>query len=325
MFDMDNPEYHGALKILHDSKDARDPELDQKRIQNEIEAMNNVSHPNLIEILDYSLNSTWFVSKFYSNGTLTDRLYTYKGNLLRTLYSLRPLVEGVAEIHKERFVHRDIKPENIFIDKSGALILGDFGLVYFNDENFTRISKKYDNVGTTNWMPGWAMTWRIEEVKPTFDVYSLGKLIWVMVSGKPNLPLWYWKKEENNLMNLFPDNNQMWLANRLLEISVVEDQENCLPDAKAFLKEIDKTIELLEYRVQDLGINNKRKCQICGIGSYVQEGKLTPALLQLMDLPSPNKSDTKLFVCSHCGYVQQFFIPYGKSQTVWANRSNETK
>lgn len=41
---------------------------------------------------------------------------------------LRQILEGLAHIHAVSIVHRDLKPENIFIDASGDVRIGDFGL-----------------------------------------------------------------------------------------------------------------------------------------------------------------------------------------------------
>ncbi|MCH8305876.1 MAG: protein kinase [Candidatus Marinimicrobia bacterium] len=245
MIQMENSENHGALKVLHNPEEARDPELAKDRIKKEIKAMNDISHPNLIEILDYDLDSYWFVSKYYLNGTLEKKSSIYEGNIVKVLNSIRPLVEGVAAIHDAKYVHRDIKSGNIFIDSAGALILGDFGLVYYEDKDHTRLSKTFDKVGSSEWMPPWGNTMKIEEVRPTFDVFSLGKLIWTMISGIPSLPYWYWDKEEYDLTKMFPDNSKMWLVNQLFEKSVVEEEKDCLSNAKVFLEEIDKTIIIL--------------------------------------------------------------------------------
>ena len=48
---MEDPVNHGALKILHNSEDARDPERAEERIKREVEAMASFSHPNLLKIL----------------------------------------------------------------------------------------------------------------------------------------------------------------------------------------------------------------------------------------------------------------------------------
>ena len=99
-------------------------------------------------MLEIDTDLSWYVSKFYPNGTLADKIDMFKGNLLEAIKAIRPLVEAVATLHKKGYVHRDIKPQNIFLNSNKDLILGDFGLVYFIDNEHTRISETYENVGS---------------------------------------------------------------------------------------------------------------------------------------------------------------------------------
>jgi len=81
---------------------------------------------------------------------------------------------------------------NIFIARDGRLVLGDFGIVFF-EGNTDRITESLERVGTRDWMPPWAHTGlRIDDVKPTFDVSCLGRVLWAMLSGRDFLPFWYW-------------------------------------------------------------------------------------------------------------------------------------
>lgn len=173
----ENSVNHGALKILHSLDDARNFEDAEERLKHELEAMQQADHPNLLKVEDLNLEEKWFVSKYYPNGTLKDRSGWFTGQVERALTAIRPLVEGVTTLHKKNIVHRDIKPENIFIDENKKLVLGDFGLVFFEDPEHTRLSGTFENVGSTDWMPPWATRMRIEIIKPSFDVFSLGKTI----------------------------------------------------------------------------------------------------------------------------------------------------
>ena len=47
----------------------------------------------------------------------------------------------------------------------------------FKMEDEDRITETFENVGSRDWMPGWAMG-MLADVKPNFDVFSLGKLLW---------------------------------------------------------------------------------------------------------------------------------------------------
>ena len=232
----ENPMNHGALKILHSPNEARNFEDAEERLKRELEGMKQADHPNLLKIEDHNPDEKWFVSKYYPKGTLKDRSGWFTGQVERTLTAIRPVVEGVATLHGKGLVHRDIKPENIFVDEGDQLVLGDFGLVFFMDRDRTRLSGTSENVGSTDWMPPWN-TRMIEDISPSFDVFSLGKTIWAMVSCNPILRLWYHRREEFNLERMFPNNKpEMVLLNDLLDKCIVEDEENCLIKAISSLR-----------------------------------------------------------------------------------------
>ena len=69
-------------------------------------------------------------------------------------------------------------------------MLGDCGLA-IKMENQDRITMTFENVGTRDYQPPWSYTMPLQDVKPSFDVFSLGKLLWAMVSGKPRFPRSY--------------------------------------------------------------------------------------------------------------------------------------
>lgn len=102
-----------------------------------------------------------------------------------------------------------------------------------------RLTTTYEKVGTTDWMPGWALGMRLEDVKPSFDVFSLGKVLWSMVSGRERLRLWYFMKPEFNLTHMFPDSDQMEFVNGILAKTVVEEPEHCLASASEMLEAVD--------------------------------------------------------------------------------------
>ncbi len=303
---IDDPANQGALKVLHQPQDARDAALAKERIKREIQVMSTTRHTNLVEVLDVDPDSQWYVSKYYPNGTLAQKGDMFKGNLHAALKALRPLVDAVAELHKNRHVHRDIKPHNVFLGPNDELILGDFGLVHFVDTQHTRMSSTYENVGSRDWMPGWAMGMRVEEVEPTFDVFSLGKLLWSMLSGQPILQLWYFRKARFNVEELFPNCNYMGLANGLFARCIVEEEKDCLPDAAALLGEIDTVLRVVEIGADPIGNNVKRRCKVCGVGDYalIVEGYADD--LREFGIRPVGDRMMKAFACSHCGHVQLF-------------------
>ena len=322
----ENPVNHGALKILHSPDDARNFEDAEERLKRELEAMEQADHPNLLKIEDLNLEEKWFVSKYYPNGTLKDRSDWYTGQVECTLTAIRPIVEGVAILHEKQIVHRDIKPENIFIDENEQLVLGDFGLAFFKDKEVTRLSGTYENVGSSAWMPPWAMYRLTEDVTPSFDVFSLGKTIWSMVSSKSLLPFWNPRKEEFNLETMFPDRPEMALFNDLLDKCIVEDEKDCLENAGSLLEEIDSLLSALRLGADPMS-DSERPCRVCGFGKYQLEVNKdrTKALNFGLNIPgvyTPASPAFKIFVCNKCGNIQIFYCQEGDDPPGWTKSTN---
>ena len=322
----ENPVNHGALKILHSSDEARNFKDAEERQKRELKAMQQIDHPNLLKVLDYNLEEKWFVSRYYPDGTLKDKSDWFIGQVERTLTAIRPVIDGVAILHEKKIVHRDIKPENIFVDEKGQLVLGDFGLVFFENPGYKRISGTLENVGSTDWMPAWATRMRIEDITPSFDVFSLGKTIWAMVSGKPFLRLWYHPRDEFNLETIFPDRPEMALLNGLLDKCIVEDEEKCLKNAGLLLEEIDSLLSALRLGA-DLMSDSERPCRVCGFGKYqlVVNKDRTKALNFGLDIPgvrTPTSPAFKIFVCNKCGNIQLFYCQEGDDPPGWTRSTN---
>lgn len=274
----ENSNNHGALKILHTPQDARDAALAEERIKKEIESMAKVNHPNLIKILDTDPDGKWFVSQFYPHKTLADHPCMFVGDFIGALKAIRPMVQGVGELHKEKIVHRDIKPKNIFLDSENNLVLGDFGLVFFADDKHTRVSATFENVGSRDWMPGWAQGMRIEDISFTFDVFTLGKTIWSMVSGMPVLPLWYFDKPRFNVEKLFPSGPGIGFANSFFEKCIVENKSACIFEyAPSMLEEIDRILAVYENHGSEFRPNTDRPCSVCHKGVLFLTTEILPA------------------------------------------------
>ncbi len=240
----------------------------------------------------------------------------FAGDVHLSLKAIRPLVAGVAELHKADMVHRDIKAQNIFLSTHDKLVLGDFGLVYFTDNNRTRISNTLSNVGSWEWMPAWAQNKKPEEVARTFDVFCLGKLLWWMVSGLPIQQLQFWHFEEEaelNVEEMFPDRKYIRLINPILRKSVVQREHQCLADATALLAEIDNALKIVESDADLLSNNVQRNCRVCGLGSYVELSNREVETTSDFGLsPGPHRS-FKIYRCNRCGHVQMFTMTGGKT------------
>lgn len=302
----DEPANFGALKLFEITGDGPEAEKAMGRLESEVRALSEISHPSILKLRDADVRSRWMITEYHPNGSLAakNNRDRFTGNVQASLEAFRPLVEAVSILHgrEPKIIHRDIKPENIFVGSDGRLILGDFGIVFFQDESKARLTSTVgEKVGTAEWMAPWAnVRERLDEPNPTFDIFPLGKVLWWMVSGKPIFPFWYHPKEQYNLKTIYPRNPDMVLVNRILDRCVVEEEKDCLLlDAKSLLEMIDEALKVVCRGGQLLADGVPRPCRICGKGEYIGE---RDAHLYRMELPFI----AEVFRCNACGHIQMF-------------------
>ena len=294
-----------ALKELLPLDESVNERTALDRMKSEIETIRTISHPSLPPILDENIDGGWYVTKFFSGGTLASKPDLYQKQVLDSLRALRPVVEAVAKLHQAEVVHRDIKPANMFIDQAGHLVLGDCGLA-FKREIADRVTETFENVGSRDWMPGWAMGMRLTDVQPNFDVFSLGKVLWAMIAGKPILRLWYHHEPEFNLGTMFPDNESIVFAQTILDKTVVERPTDCLTDATELLDLVDSTVSALTMKVRIVNGDLIRKCLVCGIGKYRQIVDHDVQSQRNFGLNVISQPKFRIFVCNGCGHCNSF-------------------
>ncbi|MGH1345628.1 MAG: protein kinase domain-containing protein [Nannocystales bacterium] len=113
-----------ALKLVH-CPDARHRES----LQAEARALAALSHPNVLEIFDIDLSGDpGFLAMPVCRESLADNID--RGTDWKTAVRLMlDVVSGLIAVHGAGLVHRDIKPANLLRDNTGAVVIGDFGIV----------------------------------------------------------------------------------------------------------------------------------------------------------------------------------------------------
>lgn len=317
LHEIEDPANHGAIKFLHIPDNARDPDRANERLRREIEAMSRCDHPNLLKILDHDPGGHWFVSEYHERGTLANARHYFTGDAIGTMLALRPLIEGLSVLHSKGIVHRDVKPENIYVAKDGHLVLGDFGLVFDTVDGAARLSATYENVGSRDWMPPWAYAVRTDPITPQFDVFSVCKVAWAMVSRTPVLPLWYYDRREYSLTTQFPSDRAMVMLNELLGKCIVENENDCLADANVLLGEVDDLLGRLQSG-KETGLNKTgRPCAVCRTGSYNILADRSNSAVQNFGLNPKGRLSFRIFACSNCGHVQSFVFGDDNELPAW--------
>lgn len=169
-----------AVKILRDEL-ANDEEFRQ-RFQTEAQAVAMLSHPNIVSVYDVSHSDDveYIVMELIEGVTLMQ--YMKKKGALgwkEALHFAVQISKALEHAHEKGIVHRDIKPQNIMILKDGTIKVADFGIAALESAQ----EKKSDQtVGSVHYIaPEQA---RGEQPDPRSDIYSLGVVLYEMLTGK---------------------------------------------------------------------------------------------------------------------------------------------
>jgi serine/threonine protein kinase len=183
-----------AVKILT-AAHAGDPDS-VRRFEKEARAVASLSHPNVVPLFDIGEQSgvRYAVSEYVSGETLRARLKQGPLPAAEAADVAAQIAEGLSAAHEKGFVHRDIKPENIVLARPGFPRILDFGLAK-RSAAMMGISGSEDEVtqsafltepgviaGTVGYMSPEQV--RGEPVDGRSDIFSLGVVLWEMVTGR---------------------------------------------------------------------------------------------------------------------------------------------
>ncbi|MEM7013739.1 MAG: serine/threonine-protein kinase, partial [Verrucomicrobiota bacterium] len=124
-----NLEREVGVKVLPEEL-ASDPDFEE-RFQREAKAMAQLNHPNIVQIYDSgrSKSGDWFFAMEFVDGVnLRQFIRSKELTVEGALNTVQQICDALAYAHGKGFIHRDIKPENIFLNRSGQVKIGDFGL-----------------------------------------------------------------------------------------------------------------------------------------------------------------------------------------------------
>jgi len=176
-----------ALKILKETT-LHDPAA-LRRFRREAEAASSLVHAHTIRVFDFgaSDDGVFFIAMELLDGLDLEAVVDRCGPLpaARVLHIAQQVCGSLAEAHQRGIIHCDLKPANLFLTKVGddydfAKVL-DFGLARLMvGHGHTTV----DSIrGTPAFMPPEII--RGEPVSPASDVYSMGAVLYWMVTGSP--------------------------------------------------------------------------------------------------------------------------------------------
>ena len=171
-----------ALKLLKPAI-AADKRI-VERFRNELKIARKIRHANVCGMFDLGEEGeNLFISMEYVRGEDLSSLIrrTEKLTAGKAVLIARQVAEGLGEAHKLGVVHRDLKPGNIMIDKDGNAKIMDFGIARSLTLPGTTLEGMI--IGTPEYMSPEQVEGK--PVDPRSDFYSLGIILYEMVTGRP--------------------------------------------------------------------------------------------------------------------------------------------
>ncbi len=171
-----------AVKVLLQQRQLSEKFL--KRFEREAKALAQLSHPNIVKVLDYGEHEglPYLVMEYIPGGTLKQKL----GKPVPPAEAARilsPIARGLEYAHQHKIIHRDIKPANILLTESGQPMLSDFGIAKILQEEETMdLTGTGVGVGTPEYMApeqGLGLT-----VDHRADIYALGIVFYELITGR---------------------------------------------------------------------------------------------------------------------------------------------
>ena len=190
--EQERPRRPVAVKVMRPGLLSRDA---ARRFMREAEILGRMRHPGISQVHSAGVCDVagtevpYFVMEFIADARPITRFVRDRGLAVDDILRLfREVCDAVAHGHALGVVHRDLKPGNILVDATGHPRLIDFGIArglrrFGGVADITELTVAGQFVGTLQYMSPEQVGGRPEEVGTASDVYSLGVVLFEMLTG----------------------------------------------------------------------------------------------------------------------------------------------
>jgi serine/threonine protein kinase/tetratricopeptide (TPR) repeat protein len=175
-----------AIKLV---KRGMDTDFILRRFRKERQILAALDHPNIAQLLDGGTTDDglpYFVMEFIEGHPLYQYCDEHQLNITERLKLFLAICDAAHYAHLKQVVHRDIKPSNVFVTSEGAPKLLDFGIAkLLNPDLAGDITHDPTATAMRLMTPEYASPEQVQgaPIGPTADVYSLGVLLYELLTG----------------------------------------------------------------------------------------------------------------------------------------------
>ena len=217
----------------------------RERFEREAKALAKLDHPNIVKVLDYGEHegAPYLVMDYLEGATLKEVRKPLRVETAVRL--LRPIAEALDYVHRHGLLHRDVKPSNIMITKEERVVLTDFGIAkWIEDEGelFT-LTGTGVGIGTPEYMA--PEQGRGKQLDGRSDAYSLTIVFYELITGKKpyggDTPLDVLMNQVSEPIpdprELVPELNES--VKRFLDRALAKKPEDRYPTMRDYLRDFD--------------------------------------------------------------------------------------
>lgn len=176
-----------AIKIIFQNQS----KIAKRRFLREAELAAKLQHKGIVEVYNAGTldGNLYLVMEYVEGVTLEEWSENRDCSIEDAVDIVLQIADALEYAHRKKVVHRDVKPSNIMIQRDGTAKIMDFGLAKSVHVGDFSLTKTGDIIGTPRYMaPELLKSSRSREINYQADIYSLGTILYELLSGQQMIP-----------------------------------------------------------------------------------------------------------------------------------------